>query len=269
MYWYRTAVAKHRWLKNWNTQQFRYGSAANQYYIVADNKSEPLGKPKPWVIYLHGGAWTFGSPEQFLPAAHLFIEAGYRVVMPSYVRLTQQGFEGIWSDLLACLEHYQLEFGGAGPTVLAGMSGGGHLAASLASNPQVWKGLNWQTPLAAILCGAVLDLVAMPDSVGLRKLAGKRDSEQFNRANPRWWLERNDSPPPFFLLVHGDADCMVAISQSHCYFEVLKTKATQAKLWTIKDGTHLDACRWMYREDEVSGEIRELLAKVAACQATS
>lgn len=261
MYWVRTAVAKFQYSKAWAVKKEKYGPSVNQYYLTTDLKSQPQDSAKPWVIYLHGGAWTFGSPEQFLPAARPFIEAGYRVMLPSYRRLTHQNFDGIWNDLKTCLSHYQNNYGGAGPTILAGMSGGGHLTASLASNPNVWKKLNWKSPETVILCGSVLDLDSMPDSFGIRKLAGKRGSDQFNRANPAWWMARNDDPPAQFLLVHGDADKIVALDQSLCYFEVLKKKNTQVELMIVEGGTHLDSGRWMYREGEVYEKIERLVGE--------
>lgn len=262
VYWLKTALAKRRYQVNWRVTKVAYGPTRKQYYLVVEHKNMPLSTPTPWAIYLHGGAWTFGSPEQFLPAAHPFIAAGYRVVLPSYRRLTQQNFDGIWEDLTACLSNYQQTYAGAGPTVLAGMSGGGHLAASLASHPRVWKQLGWATPTAAILCGAVLDLETMPDSFGMRKLAGPRGSAQFNRANPAWWVQQNEQLPGRYLLVHGDADKMVALQQSIGYFEVLTQKKINAELYVIQGGTHLDACRWMYRNDEVSLKIKQLLAQI-------
>ena len=259
MYWLRTAVAKQRFSKNWTVKKIKYGASSKQYYLTADSTSQPEDSAKPWAIYLHGGAWTFGSPEQFLPAARPFIEAGYRVVLPSYQRLTHQDFDGIWHDLKTCLSHYQNKYGGSGPAVLAGISGGGHLTASLASHPTVWKDLEWENPATVILCGSVLDLDQMPDSFGIRKLAGKRGSDQFNRANPAWWMQRNDDPPGRFLLVHGDADKIVAIDQSLSYVEVLKKKNLQAELLIVENGTHLDSGRWMYRDGEVMQKIKEVL----------
>lgn len=264
MPWYllKTALAKRHYQRNWRVRKVEYGQDKNHYYLVVDHKDVVEHLAKPWAIYLHGGAWTFGSPEQFLPAAHPFIAAGYRVVMPSYKRLTQQSFAGIWEDLKTSLFNYQEIYGGAGPSILAGMSGGGHLSASLAGNPQLWEELGWETPATVILCGAVLDLETMPNSFGMRKLTGPRGSAQFNRANPAWWVQQNEQLPDRYLLVHGDADKMVALQQSIGYFEVLTQKKINAELYVIQGGTHLDACRWMYRNDEVSLKIKQLLAQI-------
>ena len=70
-----------------------YGSHARQYSIVVrprDPRDRVSGRI---AFYFHGGAWTFGRPETFTPAAIPWLAQGFTVVLPSYRRPPVRGVE--------------------------------------------------------------------------------------------------------------------------------------------------------------------------------
>ena len=237
-------------------RKITYGLHRQQYvlHIGGQNDQQPVA------FYFHGGAWAFGTPHQFLPAAQPFLEAGYQVIMPSYRKMPAHHFGHIQEDLKVILGMLPAESKKL-PPLVAGMSAGGHLAAWLSLQPNAWISSGWlKGPSAAILCGAVLDLDQMPTSSILRRLRGPKSGEWYQLANPYYHLLQADSFDTRFLIVHGNADGMAPFSQMHGFYEVLSQKAVSvSKVW-MEGGTHLDACRWMFKDDEVGREIRAFMA---------
>lgn len=263
-YWYATRAVKKIYAANWQISRLAYGAHPRQYALLVEGPTTT--NSSPWVLYFHGGAWTFGTPAQFLPAARLFLEAGYRVVMPAYRRLPGIGFSGIWADIEQFFDYLQqrgdTQLAGP-PSIVAGMSAGGHLAASLAWRQPWWEARGWGTaPEKVLLLGAVLDLDSMRHP-GLRLLRGRKGSRTYDESNPLYWLKQGSRVAASHLLVHGTADGMAPFSQMHCSCASLKEKMENEQgldLCILPNGSHLDACRWMYREDMVAERIRAFLA---------
>ncbi len=261
-YWYATHRAKKQWEKDWQLQSYTYGEHTRQYYLVVEN--DALSAADPWVVYFHGGAWTFGTPEQFSPAARLFLAAGYRVVLPAYRRLPGIGFAGIWDDIQRLFTQLQQDRRfSSPPSIVAGMSAGGHLAASIAWRRSWWQARDWgQAPEKVLLLSAPLDLDQMHHP-GLRLLRGAVNSAAYHESNPTYWLLQQHKLNSRHLLIHGTADRMVPSQQLQRPQEQLQkiiqpTNGLQVRL--LPGGSHLDVCRWMYQEDELAAEIRAFIS---------
>lgn len=253
-------MAQRRREREWTVEKIRYGKAPRQYALVVSKV--PTDEHSPWAVYFHGGAWTFGSPRQFLPAAHPFVAAGYRVVLPAHRRLPGRGFRGVWQDINTLFSTLrQRALFTSPPEVVAGMSAGGHLAASIGWRPEWWSAQNWSTgPQKLLLFGAVMDLDAM-DHPGLFLLRGRKGHPHYQEANPAYQLRKNEALPHRHLIVHGTMDAMAPPHQMHAAREVLLQKDTQLTTHLIEGGTHLDSCRWMYRDDEVLRLVEAFLAE--------
>ena len=97
----------------------------------------PLTAPTGTMHLLHGGGWAFGSIEFIEPLARRLARDLSMVVVASGYRLAPENpFPAGFNDCLAAarwtMEH-AAELGGAGnPTVIAGESAGGNLAAAVA-----------------------------------------------------------------------------------------------------------------------------------------
>ena len=94
------------------------------------------GKPRGWMLQLHGGGFRIGRPEfESLFAEVLVNRCGIEVVVPQY-RLAPEGpFPAGLTDALAALTALRAEIGDA-PLIVGGDSAGGGLAASLGVSSQ-------------------------------------------------------------------------------------------------------------------------------------
>lgn len=265
-YLIRTAVKRHELLngEDWEVAKIRYGQHKRQYALLVSKSNWGKASNRPIAIYFHGGAWTFGSPEQFLPAARLFLAAGYRVLMPSYRRLPSHDFGDMQTDLKQLLRALgdQLEGQNDGGVIaaVAGMSAGGHLAAILSWSTAFWAETNWlEGPKKSLFFGGVLDLDLMPFSPGLKLLRGSRESPIYHESNPAYWLNKSAGTPAAALVIHGTSDGMAPYGQAQQTFSKLQAMQPASHLYTIPNGTHLDACRWMYQEDAIGEAISAFL----------
>lgn len=211
-----------------------YGKHSRQYAIVLRGRES---RPDQFAFYFHGGAWTFGRPETFLPAALPWLERGFTVVFPSYRRPPQVGLNRIVADCRSALaalapasEVTRLHVGG--------ISAGAHLAALLALQPAWWAEAGWPVaPQKALLCAGPLCLQRLWPAGLFNKYA---------HLNPYGLLEQATTPKMEWQLLHGSADATVPFAHSQLFYERLAETGHTASLLTIPEGTHLDSGRWMF-----------------------
>ncbi|PPK85284.1 acetyl esterase/lipase [Neolewinella xylanilytica] len=246
-YWYRTRSAKRG--MDARITRHDYGPHRRQYFLLAEPAGAGREEERPWAVYLHGGAWTFGTPDSFLPAARPWLAAGYRVILPSYRRPPLVNLEDIVADCRAAITEAATlarETGRPlGPVQVAGISAGGHLAAVLALHPEWWSAAGWpRCPKQTLLFAAPLDLDLLRPGLlfgkypAISPCAGPgpdRDSE--------------------WLLIHGDRDGMVAQQHSLRFAHHLRRAGARVQSVTIPGGGHLDAGRWTYDEDDANAAL--------------
>jgi acetyl esterase/lipase len=100
-------------------------------------------RPKPILVFFHGGSWVHGSPEEYGFVARAFAPEGYAVVLAGY-RLGKAGrFPAMLEDgaaAVAWAHAHAAEFGGDPQRIfLIGHSAGAYNAAMLALDRQ-WLG---------------------------------------------------------------------------------------------------------------------------------
>jgi|APTNR8051073442_1049403.scaffolds.fasta_scaffold01627_11 acetyl esterase/lipase len=231
-----------------------YGRHPRQYFLRAEPAKTVQPPPDHAVVFFHGGAWRFGTPEQFIGYAKFFTGLGYTTFLPSYRRIPAYQFAHIHEDLVAMLAQVTAlttAVRADGKLIAGGMSAGGHLAAILAHDPSVWHiaGLNHNPVAALFACGAPLDLDQLANSPVLQRLAGRRGSPQYHRANPAWQVQHAENTMPT-LCIHGTADGLVPVACAHSFVRFAKEKPNASLTFhLIEGGTHLDAGRWVFRED--------------------
>lgn len=218
---------------NVEQKTIRYGKHRRQYAVVV--KSADSG-PGRYAFYFHGGAWTFGQPESFVPAAIPWLELGFTVILPSYRRPPQVGLDGVVADCRAAITAIQ-------PTEMVthlhigGISAGAHLAALFALHLAWWREAGWTNgPQKALIC-------AGPLSLGL--LFPQIIFGRYPHLDPCRVLD-HESPKIDWQLLHGTDDGLVASTHSEAFYKKLIATGHSANLYTIPNGTHLDAGRWMF-----------------------
>jgi acetyl esterase/lipase len=214
-------------------EKVQYGKHRRQYVLVVKDKDVIPGR---YAFYFHGGAWTFGQPESFVPAAIPWLELGFTVVFPSYRRPPQVGLDGIVADCRAAIAVLQ-------PSEIithlhvGGISAGAHLAALLALRTDWWREAGWETgPQKSLVC-------AGPLSLGM--LFPQAFFGRYVHLDPYCVLDEK-SPKIEWHLLHGTDDGLVACAHSEAFHEKLVEIGHLADLHIISNGTHLDAGRWMF-----------------------
>ncbi len=198
----------------------------------------------PVLLQVHGGAWTIGSKDhQGIPLMLHMAARGWVCVAINYRLSPAHAFPTHVVDVKRSIAWVRENIGtyGGDPSYVAvtGGSAGGHLAALAAltpNDPEYQPGFeDADTTLqAAVPHYGVYDLAgASGDSraVELRdRFLGPRvldkdpgtDLGDFERASP---LLRVTSEAPPFLVIHGDHDTLVPVSQARHFVRVLREVA--------------------------------------------
>ena len=238
VYWYRTARVRRQMPAR--VQRIAYGPHRRTYFLLAEPPDSRERDDLPWAVYLHGGGWTFGTPEAFLPAARPWLRAGYRVILPSYRRPPAVRIPDIVEDCRRAIAAAAAFAGKTGrplhPPHIAGISAGGHLAATLALHPEWWTAAGWPGgPRRIALFAAPLSL----DMLRPRRLF--RDLDLLSPCHGPAAASGTE-----WLLVQGDRDGFVDPGHATRFLSCLQTAGVAVHLERLPAAGHLDAGRWTY-----------------------
>ena len=191
-------------------------------------------KSAPVMLYLHGGAWTFGDKrEQGRPMLHEFVARGWIVVSANYRLAPRDPWPAQIEDVtraLAWVKKNVAAYGGdPSRVVVAGGSAGGHLAALLAlsSDEPAWRPADvvgvsdWRVAGAIPLYG-VLEMTGDERhwrglGAGIRALLEGRivqrpfegHEDLYHSLSP---LHRIHEAAPPFLVIQGAVDTLVDVN---------------------------------------------------------
>jgi acetyl esterase/lipase len=208
--------------------------------------------PLPVVVWIHGGGWRGGSKEGC--RAMPFAVEGYAVASINY-RLSQHAtFPAQIEDCKAAIrwlrahaKEYDLDPKHIG---VWGASAGGHLVALLGTSGGV-KELegNLGNPDQSSRVQAVCDWFGPADFTRIAGKSADADSaigrllggpiqdnkEKAKLASPVTFISKENPP---FLIMHGDMDKTVPLSQSEALAEALKKAGVDATLVVLKGAGH-------------------------------
>lgn len=216
------------------------------------------GKKRPLVVWIHGGGWRSGSKDQ-CPALFL-VRHGYAVASIDY-RLTG---EATWpaqiEDCKAAIKFLRKNASkfGVNPDRIGvwGGSAGGHIAAMLGvtsgsgifepgtlqkTSSSVQAVCDWFGPSDLVSPALAEDMAAAGDDQGprlLTSLLGGSPSEKpelGRAASPITHVSGGDPP---FLIMHGDRDSLVPISQSEKLASELKSAGVKVKMKVVENAGH-------------------------------
>jgi acetyl esterase/lipase len=209
-------------------------------------------RPKPVIVWIHGGGWYKGSKKPLLAGA--FVERGYAVASIDYRLSDLAVFPAQIHDCKAAIRwlranarEYNLDAEHIGAW---GGSAGGHLAALLGTSGGV-KELEGDggNPEYSSRVQAVCEWYGPSDLPGyatasqparniVEKLVGGPAAEKKDllvAASPVTYVSK-DSPP--FLIAHGDADTLVPLSESKKLVAALKSAGVQVTFDIIPGEKH-------------------------------
>lgn len=211
-------------------------------YIPYDNK------PRPTMVYIHGGGWQTGSKEQYVLWYLPYLQLGYSVAAVQY-RLSGVAPAPAAVEDCRCAFRWVARNGakyGIDPNrlVLTGGSAGGHLVLLTAMLDESFDA-TCNDPGPAPKARAVINYYGATDLVEMlaenranitRWFRGPGDaSELARRLSPLTWV-RTGVPP--VLTLHGDADATIPISHATRLHEALTQAGVANQLVTIPGGAH-------------------------------
>jgi acetyl esterase/lipase len=205
---------------------------------VSDWSAEKLGPADAplLVATIHGGFWRSRvDASSIAPLAEALAADGHRVWNLEYVRVgeTGGGWPGTAEAAAAAVDALVAEAGGR-PVAVLGHSAGGHLA--------LWASRG-RAVAGVLALSAVSDLPAA-HRAGL----GEGAIEEFIGAPPEEAADAYLEASPGArlplgvpaLLVHGDADARVPISQSRAYAEAARAAGDEVELIELGGVGHME-----------------------------
>lgn len=234
--------------------------------------------PVPLVVWMHGGAWLFGVRD-LLPLewptniiVQSAIDAGMAIATIDYRHSREAAFPAQLHDAKAAIR-YLRAFApelGLDPERIAvwGESAGGHLAAlvALIEDSELEGSVGLTGPSSrvdsAVCFYPVTDVESLPPMSDALPAAVKEailasgaplppepvdillEHSPYPREEARRLLSptshvRGDAPP--FLLVHGEADVLVPVDQSHRLHDALISAGADSTIVTVPGADHVFA----------------------------
>ncbi len=187
------------------TTDLAYGSLKRQKLdVYVPETSGP--EAKPIVVFFHGGAWQYGSKDEYRFAGQALSSAGFVTVIPNYRLYPEVKFPSFVEDAALAVtwaRSHAAEFGGDPQLIfLMGHSAGAHIAAMLALDERFG-----QTNIAGFIgLAGPYDFLPVTDPTN-RIILGP----DFEASQP---IRFADGHPPPMLLLHGTGDETVGIHNS-------------------------------------------------------
>ena len=219
---------------------------------------EEAGEPVPMVVWIHGGGWQMGDKggETGTKIPLYLTEQGYAVASINYRLSGEANFPSQLHDCKAAIrwlranaEEHNIDTGRIG---VCGASAGAHLASLLGTTDGIeeLEGTegNPEQSSSVQAVGAFFgptDLIKLTEKRGdleqespESKLIGGpllENRDAVARANPITYIKAG-APP--FLIVHGEADVVVPVDQSHFLHEALGKTGVETSIHTLPGVGH-------------------------------
>jgi acetyl esterase/lipase len=224
--------------------RIKFGKFEKQYFLVF----KPKGKIKSdyTILFIHGGAWQYGSPEAFSFIGYYFASKGIPCIMPAYRQAPDYIYpameDDIYSSVKAILENKgELDIP-VESLVIAGQSSGAHLGALLIykKKRQYEFSINEKIFRNFISISGPLDLRIAKKNYGEEKVKEiMGENHGIEEANPINYISGDEDIP--VLLIHAKNDPTVEITHSKRFAEKLNSSGKNlAKLVILDDFLHSD-----------------------------
>jgi acetyl esterase/lipase len=208
---------------------------------------EGVKKPYPLVVYIHGGGWVGGDKR--LPPCRNLVQKGFAVASINYRLASEAQFPAQLEDCnnaIAWLGNHAEQFGLDKSRIgVWGTSAGGQLALllSTADNGKNVKAVcDWCGPSNlfsfAEQTKGVYSSSNVDDKNPLIRLLGglPKEKEDITRqASAVFHIHKNDAP---LLIMHGDNDQVVPVSQSKELKDALDKAGARSELVIVKGAGH-------------------------------
>lgn len=219
-------------------------------------KSAPK-EPMPVVVYIHGGAWRGGNRDAGVRPLSRLAQRGYFGATIEYRLSGEARFPAQIEDCKAAIRFLRSkarEFGIDPDRIAAwGPSAGGHLAALLGTSgdakdldgkggsgdasSRVQAVVDWFGPTDFLQMGKNKIDHDAPNSPESLLVGGpiQENKDKVAAANPITYVSKDDPP---FLIMHGDQDDLVPLSQSEHLLAALRKAGVDSTLHVVKGAGH-------------------------------
>lgn len=209
-------------LSNGLTEQLRLYLVQPREWRASDRR--------PAVVFIHGGGWDQGNPDQWFPQCRYFALRGAVGASVQYRLAT--GTNTVDACVTGCqaaiayLRRHAAELG-VDPKRIAvvGESAGGHLAAALGT-VTLDAGLIESVPDALVLLNPITDMTTH---------WGERLGSSAGRLSPLGHMSKRTPPT---LLIHGNADSVVDIHHSRAFHQRMLELGNQCRLVEVPGADH-------------------------------
>ncbi len=222
----------------------------------------------PCLVWIHGGAWQYGSKDGLAPEIDTILHHGYIVVSIGYRLSSEDIFPAQIYDCKTAIRYLKensIEYNiDTSRIAVAGASAGGHLAALLgtSSNIPELEDKSQGSESASSRVHAVIDFYGPtdflimdmlpdvpPDSCGdsMKHLVSDSPEslllgcnitecpDKVKLANPMTYISKEDPP---FLIFHGTFDCVVTPKSSIEFKKQIKEKGIPVNLHLLPHAGH-------------------------------
>ena len=226
------------------------------------------------VVLVPGGGWQTADPAGLVPLAERLTADGAVTSTITYGTASTGAWFPRPADDVACAIRWSVaEAAAAGRpasrVVVVGHSAGGHLAALVALSGSRF-GSSCASPPVRIdgLVGlaGVYDVTAASDiALTLFGVRQADDPQRWRDGDPTWWAgQREDGDAgPTVLLLHGDADTLVPVSQTQGLAALLEARGLDTTVEVVPGQDH----RGIYAVDVAGPRIARWLRSRAVQQA--
>lgn len=203
----------------------------------------PASRPRPALLFIHGGGWTEGTKERGVIALQRFVQRGHVAASMEYRLSGEARFPAQIEDVKAAIRFLRInapQFG-IDPQRIAvwGQSAGGHLAALAgttgAGEERPDAVIDWNGPADLLEPNELARLLAQKakqnvPTIAIERLLGGSVDEHGGLARAASPINHVTPDDPPFLIMHGTADPEVDISQSRALHAALRAAGVDATL---------------------------------------
>jgi acetyl esterase/lipase/TolA-binding protein len=217
----------------------------------------------PVVVFIHGGGWFEGHHNRGIAPLRHFAERGYLCATVEYRLSDEAKFPAQIEDLKTAIRYLRAKAKelhlNTGRIGVWGQSAGGHLAALLGTSGNVkalegagdWRKfssrvnavVDWNGPVDFLEPKELERLMKQKQAEGWKEIAVERlfgglvleNKTKAASASPLAYVSSDDPP---FLIMHGDEDQTVDLSQSQSLYEALKKAGVDVTFNVIKGAGH-------------------------------
>ncbi|MFK8111074.1 MAG: alpha/beta hydrolase fold domain-containing protein [Rubripirellula sp.] len=206
----------------------------------------------PLVVWIHGGGWAKGS-KSGIGSCRWVLDEGYALASIGYRLTDTASFPAQLEDCQSAIRWLKINASDHGydaaNLVVWGSSAGGHLVAMLGTTgdptsqlDDVSGVIDWFGPSELLTMQAQRTLPTRldadaPDSFESRLVGGplQEEVEIAKQASPITHVDSSDAP---FLIMHGDRDPLVSLTQSQTLHAKLQAVGVSSKLVVLPGAGH-------------------------------